>query len=85
MPKISNSKNPLWVGGPCRVAEKTNITPLRTRVDAMFNIKVRNPIDPSPLRGPLFETRRQGPTLRNFAMPKVAEKTERLKVVQNKI
>ena len=28
-------------------------------------------------------TRRQGPSLRNFAMPKVAEKTDKLKVVQN--
>ena len=57
---------------------------MRTSVDAMFIIKVRNPIDPSPPKGPWFETRRQGPTLRNLAIPKVAEKTERLKVVTNK-
>ena len=57
---------------------------MRTSVDAMFSIKVRNPIDPIPPKGPWLETSRQGPTLRNLAIPKVAEKTERLKVVQNK-
>ena len=58
---------------------------MRISVDAMFSIKVRNPIDPSPPKGPWLETRRQGPTLRNLAMPKVAENTDKKKVVQKRI
>ena len=65
-------------------SEKATINPFKTKVDAMFSIKVKNPIDPSPPKGPWLETRRQGPTLRNFAIPNDAEKIERPKVVINK-
>ena len=64
--------------------ESAITSPLKTIADAIFNINKRNPIDASPPKGPWLETRRQGPTLRNLAIPNDAENTERLNVVINK-